>query len=224
MDFSPADRGCGRASASRSPVLVRGRLTMLPPSPQRLELPLRSTSRSARSCTPRVARARVEWTNCGWPSEFSRGGNAGDGARVGRAAGRGWAWRQAWGEYLHDELVIRSKHRGRRGRSAADGAGADFSISEPKRRLHHHPSLCHESFAPSLRILARAHPHDNDDEHAGMQAYHRQIVAPTGVSHALSLRLTTHQQSGVISQLITARDSFIQVWNVIEAGVRPSNL
>ncbi|KAL8292101.1 hypothetical protein RQP46_001567 [Phenoliferia psychrophenolica] len=51
-----------------------------------------------------------------------------------------------------------------------------------------------------------------------MQAYHRQLVAPTGVSHALSLRLTTHQQEGVISQLITARDSFIQVWNIIEHG------
>ena len=55
-----------------------------------------------------------------------------------------------------------------------------------------------------------------------MQAYHRQLVAPTGVSHALSLRLTTHQEAGVISQLITARDSFLQVWNIIEQGVRLS--
>ncbi|KAK4694040.1 hypothetical protein P7C70_g8813, partial [Phenoliferia sp. Uapishka_3] len=53
---------------------------------------------------------------------------------------------------------------------------------------------------------------------ANVQAYHRQMVAPTGVSHALSLRLTTHQQEGVISQLITARDSFIQIWNIIELG------
>lgn len=52
-----------------------------------------------------------------------------------------------------------------------------------------------------------------------MLAYSKSLVAPTGVSHALSARLSTHQPEGVISQLITARDDYIQIWNIIELNV-----
>lgn len=61
-----------------------------------------------------------------------------------------------------------------------------------------------------------------------MLAYHRTPLAPTGASHALSLRLTPAeegtagsalnavQRGRIISHLITARDSLVQVWEVRE--------
>lgn len=54
-----------------------------------------------------------------------------------------------------------------------------------------------------------------------MEAYHHQVLTPTGCSHVLSVRLTrlndSHAINGtVISHLITARDSLVQVWEVRE--------
>lgn len=54
-----------------------------------------------------------------------------------------------------------------------------------------------------------------------MQAFHRVQVPPTGIAHALSVRLTPStevapSQSNVISHLVTARNSLLQVWEVRE--------
>ena len=56
-----------------------------------------------------------------------------------------------------------------------------------------------------------------------MQAFHRAQLPPTGVSHALSVRLTPPQdaasvqvQGVVVSHLITARETVLQVWEVRE--------
>ena len=54
-----------------------------------------------------------------------------------------------------------------------------------------------------------------------MQAFHRAQLPPTGVSHALSVRLTLPQDAAsvdgvVVSHLITARASVLQVWEVRE--------
>ena len=61
-----------------------------------------------------------------------------------------------------------------------------------------------------------------------MLAYHRAPLAPTGCSHALSLRLTptedgtavsssnASRRGRVISHLITARNSLVQIWEVRE--------
>ena len=55
-----------------------------------------------------------------------------------------------------------------------------------------------------------------------MQAFHRVQVPPTGIAHALSVRLTPStevapSQSDVISHLVTARNSLLQVWEVRES-------
>lgn len=58
---------------------------------------------------------------------------------------------------------------------------------------------------------------------AEMQAFHRAQLPPTGASHALSVRLTPLQDSAtptgtVVSHLITARASVLQLWEVREFG------
>lgn len=57
----------------------------------------------------------------------------------------------------------------------------------------------------------------------GMEGYHRQPLPPTGVSHALSVRLTQdsyNPNATVVSHLITARQSLIQVWEVREHALQ----
>lgn len=59
-----------------------------------------------------------------------------------------------------------------------------------------------------------------------MAALHRSPLAPTGCSHAISVRLCTEHDASsgsssrgtVISHLVTARDSLLQVWEVREYG------
>lgn len=56
---------------------------------------------------------------------------------------------------------------------------------------------------------------------AGMQAYQDQVLPPSGVSHALSVRLTPSldaplPESTVISHLVTARNNQLQLWQVRE--------